>query len=113
RIQHYADLKQGFNYPEAQEDYTRYQNFIQWWVPQATESAINHFRARNLRDALKKHLQKALLLGLVTGKEEPAEIVNTLCLTQKGVGRTEGKSTGRTLTTAPSEICFRGIEATL
>ena len=68
RIQHYADLKQGFNYPEAQEDYTRYQNFIQWWVPQATESAINHFRARNLRDALKKHLQKALLLGTVTGK---------------------------------------------
>lgn len=113
RIQHYAGLKQGFNYPEAQEDYTRYQNFIQWWVPQATESAINHFRARNLRDALKKHLQKALLLGLVTGKEEPAEIVNTLCLTQKGVGRTEEKNIGRTLATSPSEICFRGIEATL
>lgn len=113
RIQHYAGLKQGFNYPEAQEDYTRYQNFIQWWVPQATASAINHFRARNLQDALKKHLQKALLLGLVTGKEEPAEIVNTLCLTQKGVGRTEGKSIGRTLATSPSEICFRGIEATL
>ncbi len=113
RIQHYAGLKQGFNYPEAQEDYTRYQNFIQWWVPQATENAINHFRARNLRDALKKHLQKALLLGLVTGKEEPAEIVNTLCLTQKGVGRTEEKNIGRTLATSPSEICFRGIEATL
>lgn len=113
RIQHYAGLKQGFNYPEAQEDYTRYQNFIQWWVPQATESAINHFRARNLRDALKKHLQKALLLGLVTGKEEPAEIVNILCLTQKGVGRTEEKNIGRTLATSPSEICFRGIEATL
>ncbi len=113
RIQHYTGLKQGFNYPEAQEDYTRYQNFIQWWVPQATESAINHFRARNLRDALKKHLQKALLLGLVTGKEEPAEIVNTLCLTQKGVGRTEEKNIGRTLATSPSEICFRGIEATL
>ena len=113
RIQHYNGLKQGFNYPEAQEDYTRYQNFIQWWVPQATESAINHFRARNLRDALKKHLQKALLLGLVTGKEEPAEIVNTLCLTQKGVGRTEEKNIGRTLATSPSEICFRGIEATL
>jgi len=113
RIQHYTSLKQGFNYPEAQEDYTRYQNFIQWWVPQATESAINHFRARNLRDALKKHLQKALLLGLVTGKEEPAEIVNTLCLTQKGVGRTEEKNIGRTLATSPSEICFRGIEATL
>lgn len=113
RIQHYAGLKQGFNYPEAEEDYTRYQNFIQWWVPQATETAINHFRTRNLQDALKKHLQKALLLGLVTGKEEPAEIVNTLCLTQKGVGRTEGKSTGRTLATSPSEICFRGIEAIL
>lgn len=113
RIQHYAGLKQGFNYPEAQEDYTRYQNFIQLWVPQATENAINHFRARNLRDALKKHLQKALLLGLVTGKEEPAEIVNTLCLTQKGVGRTEEKNIGRTLATSPSEICFRGIEATL
>jgi hypothetical protein len=113
RIQHYTGLKQGFNYAEAQEDYTRYQNFIQWWVPQATESAINHFRARNLRDALKKHLQKALLLGLVTGKEEPAEIVNTLCLTQKGVGRTEEKNIGRTLATSPSEICFRGIEATL
>ncbi|QBC04366.1 protein DpdH [Enterobacter cloacae] len=113
RIQHYTGLKQGFNYAEAQEDYTRYQNFIQWWVPQATKSAINHFRARNLRDALKKHLQKALLLGLVTGKEEPAEIVNTLCLTQKGVGRTEEKNIGRTLATSPSEICFRGIEATL
>ncbi|MEI7309082.1 protein DpdH [Pectobacterium carotovorum] len=113
RIQHYTSLEQGFNYPEAQEDYTRYQNFIQWWVPQTTESAINHFRARNLLDAIKKHLQKALLLGLVTGKEEPAEIVNTLCLTQKGVGRTEGKNTGRTPVSSPSEICFRGIEEAL
>lgn len=111
RIQHYIDLEQGGDYPEALEDYVHYENFVSWWVPQATEKAINHARARKLKPALRNHYQKALLLGLMTGKENPAELVDTLCLTQKGVGRTQGKTRGRTADTNPSALCFYGLEA--
>ncbi|MEY0133857.1 hypothetical protein AB7V66_22000 [Providencia rettgeri] len=111
RIQHYAKLEEGLNYPEAIEDYAHYENFVSWWVPQATEIAVNHARARKLKPALRNHYQKALLLGLLTGKENPVELIDALCLTQKGVGRTEGKTRGRTLDTNPSDLCFYGLEA--
>ncbi|HAT1539334.1 TPA: hypothetical protein I8W98_001271 [Aeromonas hydrophila] len=111
RIQHYDSLGKGFNYPEALEDYAHYENFVSWWVPQATEIAVNHARARKLKPALHNHYQKALLLGLLTGKENPAELVDTLCLTQKGVGRIEERPRGRTPDTNPSDLCFYGLEA--
>lgn len=111
RIQHYAKLEEGLNYPEAIEDYAHYENFVSWWVPQATEIAVNHARARKLKPALRNHYQKALLLGLLTGKENPVELIDALCLTQKGVGRTEGKTRGRTPDTNPSDLCFYGLEA--
>ena len=110
RIQHYAGLEKELNYPEALEDYAHYENFISWWVPQTTEIAVNHTRARKLKPALRNHYHKALLLGLLTGKENPAELVDALCLTQKGVGRTEGKNRGRTPDTKPSAFCFYGLE---
>ena len=111
RIQHYAELEEGLNYPEAIEDYAHYENFVSWWVPQTTEIAVNHARARKLKPALRNHYQKALLLGLLTGKENPAELIDALCLTQKGVGRTEGKTRGRTADSNPSDLCFYGLEA--
>ena len=111
RIQHYTNISEGLSYPEAMEDYAHYENFVSWWVPQATEIAINHARARKLKPALRHHYQKALLLGLLTGKENPAELIDVLCLTQKGVGRTEGKNQGRTIKTSPSDLCFYGLEA--
>lgn len=111
RIQHYTNISVGFSYPEAMEDYAHYENFVSWWVPQATEIAINHARARKLKPALRNHYQKALLLGLLTGKENPAELIDALCLTQKGVGRTEGKTRGRTADSNPSDLCFYGLEA--
>ncbi|MFM5191441.1 protein DpdH [Aeromonas media] len=111
RIQHYTGLEEGLSYPEAIEDYAHYENFVSWWVPQATEIAVNHARARKLKPALRNHYQKALLLGLLTGKENPAELVDALCLTLKGVGRTEGKSRGRTADTNPSDLCFYGLKA--
>ncbi len=111
RIQHYGNLSEGLSYPEAMEDYAHYQNFVSWWVPQTAEIAINHARARKLKPALRNHYQKALLLGLLTGKENPAELIDALCLTQKGVGRTEGKNQGRTIKTSPSDLCFYGLEA--
>ncbi|WP_318376089.1 protein DpdH [Enterobacter sp.] len=111
RIQHYTNNGEGLSYPEALEDYAHYENFVSWWVPQATEIGVNHARARKLKPALRNHYQKALLLGLLTGKENPAELVDALCLTQKGVGRTEGKGRGRTPDTNPSDLCFYGLEA--
>ncbi|EOF4703562.1 protein DpdH [Pluralibacter gergoviae] len=111
RIQHYTNISVGFSYPEAMEDYAHYENFVSWWVPQATEIAINHARVRKLKPALRNHYQKALLLGLLTGKENPAELIDALCLTQKGVGRTEGKTRGRTADSNPSDLCFYGLEA--
>lgn len=111
RIQHYAEHEEGLNYPETIEDYAHYENFVSWWVPQATEIAVNHARARKLKPALRTHYQKALLLGLLTGKESPAELIDALCLTQKGVGRTEGKTRGRTADSNPSDFCFYGLEA--
>ncbi|WP_227318061.1 protein DpdH [Cedecea davisae] len=111
RIQHYASLEKGLSYPEALEDYAHYENFVSWWVPQTAEIAINHARARKLKPALRNHYQKALLLGLLTGKENPAGLIDALCLTQKGVGRTEGKNQGRTIKTSPSDLCFYGLEA--
>lgn len=111
RIQHYTSLEKGLDYPEAMEDYAHYENFVSWWVPQATEIAVNHARARKLKSALRNHYQKALLLGLLTGKENPAELIDALCLTQKGVGRTEGKTRGRTADSNPSDLCFYGLEA--
>lgn len=111
RIQHYTNLGGGLSYPEALEDYAHYENFVSWWVPQATEIAVNHARARKLKPALRNHYQKALLLGLLTGKENPAELIDALCLTQAGVGRTEGKNRGRTTDSNPSELCFFGLEA--
>lgn len=111
RIQHYANLSEGLSYPEAMEDYAHYENFASWWVPQTAEIAINHARARKLKPALRNHYQKALLLGLLTGKENPTELIDALCLTQKGVGRTEGKNQGRTIKTSPSDLCFYGLEA--
>ena len=111
RIQHYANVSEGLSYPEAMEDYAHYENFVSWWVPQTAEIAINHARARKLKPALRNHYQKALLLGLLTGKENPAELIDALCLTQKGVGRTEGKTRGRTADSNPSDLCFYGLEA--
>ena len=111
RIQHYANKNEGLSYPEAMEDYAHYENFVSWWVPQSTEIVINHARARKLKPALRNHYQKALLLGLLTGKENPAELIDALCLTQKGVGRTEGKTRGRTADSTPSDFCFYGLEA--
>lgn len=111
RIQHYTSIEKGLDYPEAMEDYAHYENFVSWWVPQATEIAVNHVRTRKLKPALRNHYQKALLLGLLTGKENLAELIDALCLTQKGVGRTEDKTQGRTIKTSPSDFCFYGVEA--
>ncbi|WP_285218519.1 hypothetical protein, partial [Klebsiella quasipneumoniae] len=61
RIQHYIDLEQGGDYPEALEDYVHYENFVSWWVPQTTEKAINHARARKLKPALRNHYQLSLI----------------------------------------------------
>jgi len=111
RLQHYTNLGEGLSYSEALEDYAHYENFVSWWVPQVTEIAVNHVRARRLKPALRNHYQKALLLGILTGKESPEELVDAMCLTQSGVGRTGEKNRGRTPDTKPSDLCFYGLEA--
>lgn len=111
RMKHYADAGEGLNYPQALDDYAHYENFVNWWVPKVTEIAVKQIRDRKLKGALRNHYQKALLLGLITGKENPAELIDALCLTQNGVGKTPEKNRGRTPGTAPSDLCFYGLEA--